>query len=86
MHKKNLTHWFCEIIGWYGVFGIMLAYGLVSFEVVSPTDVLYQVLNITGGIGIVIISFYKRAYQPGVLNVIWALIGLAALTKILLNP
>jgi hypothetical protein len=40
-------------------------------------------LNGTGALGIVLISFHKRAYQPGVLNIIWTLIALVAIAKIL---
>ncbi|MDP2703765.1 MAG: hypothetical protein Q8P01_00870 [bacterium] len=74
---------FIEIFGWYGTGAIVLAYALVSFSVLQPTDIIYQLLNVTGALGIGAISFYKRAYQPGVLNVIWTLIALVAILKIL---
>ena len=77
--NKTIT----EVVGWYGTVAILGAYALVSFEIVEPTSFLYQVLNGTGAIGIVIISFSKKAYQPGVLNLIWAVIALIAIVKIL---
>lgn len=73
-----------ELLGWYGALAILLAYGLVSFSLVKSSDLLYQALNLTGALGIVLISLYKRAYQPGVLNIVWSLIALAAIIKILI--
>ena len=74
---------FIELFGWYGMIAIVLAYALVSFSVLQPTDLIYQLLNGTGALGIVLVSFHKRAYQPGVLNIIWTLIALVAIIKIL---
>lgn len=71
-----------EIEGWYGTVAILAAYALTSFGVISTQSYLYQILNVTGAIGIVIISLRKKAYQPAVLNIIWTLIGLVALIKI----
>ena len=73
-----------DFLGWYGTAAILLAYALVSFEVLSPTSLIYQLLNGTGAIGIVIISFAKKAYPPGVLNVVWAIIACIAVLRILL--
>ncbi len=72
-----------EIIGWYGTVAIVLAYALVSFEFIAPSSLLYQILNATGAIGIVYISFKKKAYQPGVLNIIWTVIALIAIIQLL---
>lgn len=73
-----------ELIGWYGTVAIVLAFALVSFEVIPVTNVWYQVLNGTGALGIVYISFKKKAYQPGVLNVIWAVIAGVAIVRMLI--
>ena len=72
-----------EIIGWYGMIAIVLAYALNSFNYLSSTSLTYQILNATGAIGIVYISLIKRAYQPAVLNIIWAIIAIMAIFKIL---
>jgi hypothetical protein len=72
-----------EIFGWYGTAVIVLAYILVSFSVVSGTSLWYQILNVTGSIGIASISFYKKTYQPGVLNVIWFIIAVVAIVRII---
>lgn len=72
-----------EIIGWYGTIAIVFAYALTSFDVLSTTSLVYQLLNGTGALGIVYISLKKKAYQPGVLNIIWAVIALIAIINIL---
>ncbi len=75
--------YFSEILGWYGAAAIVLAYALVSFSILEPTSAWYQLLNGTGAFGMVVVSFAKKAYQPGVLNIIWAVIAIVALVKIL---
>jgi hypothetical protein len=77
--KKNLI----QIFGWYGMIVIVLAYALVSFSFLSVDSILYQLLNGTGAIGIVVVSLYKKAYQPGILNIVWALIAVIAIINIL---
>lgn len=78
---KNLI---IEITGWYGTVAIVGAYFLVSFNLIGAENVIYQILNFTGAIGIVLISLYKKAYQPAVLNLIWTVIAIVALFKIIL--
>ena len=74
---------FINILGWYGTLAIVIAYVLVSFSFILPNSMLFQVLNGTGAIGIVIISLYKKAYQPAVLNIIWTLVAFIAIINIL---
>ncbi len=76
--QKNIG---IEIFGWYGAAAIIVAYGLSSFLILSPDSFWYQFLNLTGALGIVAVSFYKKTYQPGVLNSVWAIIALIALVK-----
>lgn len=64
------------------MFAIILAYAFVSFDVIKAESIIYQLLNFTGAIGIVIISLVKKAYQPATLNIIWTIIALFALLKI----
>ena len=78
MNKKLL-----EIICWYGTIAIIGAYALLSFNLISSQSAIYQLLNVTGAIGIVIISLKKKVYQPAVLNIIWTVIGMVALLQLL---
>ncbi len=73
---------FIEAFGWYGTLAIVAAYALSSFSIISSQSLLYQILNGTGAIGIVLVSFHKKAYQPGILNVIWAVIAFITILNI----
>jgi len=72
-----------ELYGWYGTIAIILAYTLVSLSIINPTNIWYQILNATGALGVVLVSFHKNNYQPGVLNIVWTLIALIAIVKML---
>jgi len=72
-----------EIVGWYGTLAILSAYFLASFSFMAVDSIIYQLLNASGALGIVAISFYKKAYQPGILNLVWMVIAVIALANIL---
>jgi hypothetical protein len=72
-----------EIIGWYGAVAIVGAYAFMSWGMISSGSLVYQLLNLTGSIGIVLASWFKKAYQPAVLNLIWSVIALVALIQVL---
>lgn len=72
-----------ELFGWYGTVAIIGAHALVSFSILQSNSLLYQLLNLTGAVGIVVVSLNKKVYQSGVLNIIWTVIALVAILKIL---
>jgi len=74
---------FIEIFGWYGTVAIVAAYALVSFSIIEPSNIWYQILNGTGALGIVAVSFHKKTYQPGILNLIWAVIAVVVILRII---
>lgn len=71
-----------ELFGWYGAVAVVTAYALMSFQMIDPYALSYQLLNVTGSLGILTVSLYKRAYQPAALNFVWVLIALGALLNI----
>lgn len=71
-----------EFFGWYGVIAILVAYALLNFGIVDIHSLLYQVLNVTGALGIAYDALKDKDYQPVVLNTIWALIALFSIIKI----
>ena len=81
MNKNTLA----EIAGWYGTAAILLAYTLVSFDIVMSDSVWFQLLNLTGALGIIVIALHKHVKQSVVLNVFWATVAIIALTKILIG-
>lgn len=73
-----------ELAGWYGAIAILSAYALVSFVVIAPQGIIYQLLNLTGALGVIIISIYKNVKQSVVLNIFWAGVALVALLQIIM--
>ncbi len=72
---------FYEALGWYGFIGLLAAYAVVALGFTSADNIWYQLLNLTGAVGMAGVSFYKKTYQPGVLNLVWAMIAGIALAK-----
>lgn len=81
--QKSSTNIWAEAAGWYGTVAIVLAYMLVSFKVIESDSLPYQLLNLTGALGIVAVSLVKRVKQPAVLNMFWAAIAFVALLSII---
>ncbi len=73
-----------DIVGWYGVFAIVVAYVLVSFQIIGVESFWYQLLNLTGSLGIISIAYKHKDYQPLLLNLIWAAVALFLLFKVLM--
>jgi len=81
MDARKIIH---EWIGWLGMILLLIGYFLVSFSYLSADSWVYQAINIVGSFGILWISFIKKAYQPAVMNVIWAVVAIIALLRIIL--
>lgn len=79
--KKNKI---IELVGWYGVVAILVAYALLSFGVITSNSLIYQILNGTGALGIVLDALKDKNYQPAVLNTVWAIIAIIAIFNILI--
>lgn len=74
-----------NIVGWYGVIAVLTAYAFTSALVLAPNSVWYQILNFTGSISIAIETWHRRDYQPFWLNIIWAIIAIAAMLNALVS-
>ncbi len=76
--------WFTEVAGWYGMIALIVAYALVSFNLIAADGLPFQLLNLTGGIGLIIVAASKKVVQSVLLNIFWALIGIIAIIRIFL--
>lgn len=74
---------FDEVFGWVGAALLLIGYMLVSFSVIPGNGILYQLINLVGSLGILAIALYKRDWQPGILNLVWAAIAFVAVVRIL---
>jgi hypothetical protein len=74
-----------DIIGWYGVLAILVAYGLVTFNVVVAKSFPYQLLNLTGAVGLVIVALSHQDKQPAALNIVWSLVAAIAIIQLIVK-
>ena len=70
-----------DIIGWAGSIAVIAAYGLNSYQKISSTSLLFLMLNLIGGIFLIIYSIYYMAYANTFINVVWVIIAIPALYK-----
>lgn len=68
--------------GWGGALLILSAYLLLSMEKMTGQSRLYQGMNVAGAAGFVVNGWWHGAIPSASLNVIWMLIGAAALARI----
>ena len=66
-------------MGWAGALLILGAYFLLSFGRLSARSRIYHLMNMTGAVGFIINTWWHGALPSMVLNVVWLLIGGAAL-------
>jgi hypothetical protein len=75
--KNNLDqNLIIEILGWIGVFLILSAYILVSFQYLLAGSFTYFILNVVGGSSMIVYAYYKKSYQPLLLNAVWVTIAI----------
>lgn len=70
-----------DILGWLGVVLFLVAYALVSTKKLEGDSVIYQTMNILGGVFLVTNSFYYRAMPSVGVNVAWIGIAIFALAR-----
>jgi hypothetical protein len=68
-----------EIIGWAGACLFIVAYFLLSIRKLHAEKLTYQLLNILGGICLVVNSIHTHDYPSVLTNLIWAGIGVFAI-------
>ena len=72
-----------NILGWIGSLEVVAAYGLNSYQKIKSDSLLFYVLNITGGILLIVYSVYKAAYANTFINIVWVIIAIPALIKVM---
>jgi hypothetical protein len=72
---------FVDIAGWFGVVLLLAAYALVSAKRLEGDSILYQTMNILGGVLLITNSYYFHAIPSVVVNVAWIGIAFFALFR-----
>ena len=68
-----------EIIGWIGAFLYIIAYLLVSIKKIKADHLNFQLLNISGGLCLIVNSLHRSDYPSVFTNGVWAAIGIFAI-------
>lgn len=71
-----------QLTGWIGVLLFIIAYLLLSLDILSADRLLYHLLNLLGGISLVINAIHISDPPTIVVNGVWGLIAIAAMIKI----
>ncbi len=74
-----------EICGWYGMIALILGYLMVSVGMIDSGGLLYQLLNITGAAGLLIIAESKHVIQSIIVNSFWVLIGFVVIIRLVFS-
>jgi len=70
-----------DVLGWAGAASLLLAYGLTSTGRLPPEGARFQLLNLFGAVALTANSAYHGAWPSAGLNIVWIMIGLAALIR-----
>ncbi len=74
-----------DIIGWIGSIEVIAAYGLNSYQKIKTDSVLFQLLNLTGALFLIVNTIYYRAYPSAFINIVWVIIALLSLGRLFLK-
>ena len=69
-----------DVLGWIGAVSLIGAYMLVSSGVISAQSYTYQILNIIGGGGLLVLGLMRKAYPSVATNIMWVVVGIIAIT------
>lgn len=72
-----------QIVGWAGMISMIFAYFLLSAKKMKSNSLSYNLLNLFGGVGLLISSFNAKLWPIVALNVFWSGIAISSIIKII---
>ena len=82
--KNTKKEAFYEVVGWLGAAIVLLGYALLSLDVIKGDAIFYHFLMLCGSIGLAIITYHRRTYQPMVVNLVFCFFAAVALIRLML--
>jgi hypothetical protein len=73
-------------LGWIGSVAVIAAYALNSLQKLKSDSFIFQALNLTGAILLIINSVFKEAYPFTFINSVWAVIAVVAIVRMFRKP
>ena len=74
-----------ELVGWFGMACILIAYAGVSGEWLHPNMVSYQAINLIGAVTLLYSAAKTKSYPVVALNIAWFIVAVLALYGILIS-
>lgn len=71
-----------DLIGWAGALAVLLAYALISARKLKGDSRAFQLLNLAGGVFLLINTVYFGALPSAFVNLVWIGIAVVALVRI----
>lgn len=62
---------------------VIAAYGLNSYQKIKSDSLIFLLLNMFGGIFLIIYSVYYTAYANTFINVVWVIIAVPAIIQLI---
>ena len=72
-----------DIIGWIGSFEVIAAYGLNSYQKIKTDSFLFQFLNLTGALFLIVNTIFYKAYPSTFINIVWVIIAVLSLLRLM---
>jgi len=67
-----------EDFAWLGAGALLTAYALLSLNIIQESY-LFHALNAVGALGLGLITYLKKVYQPAIVNAIWFVIAIVGI-------
>lgn len=68
-----------NLVGWIACLFIITAYALLSFDVFTHKDIIYNCMNLVGGVGLAWRVYQDRNYSNFMLEILFILIALKSI-------
>lgn len=70
-----------HVIGWTGSLMVIAAYGLNSYQRLTSDSYAFLILNLVGGMFLIIYTSFLSAFASTFINVVWVVIAIPALVR-----
>lgn len=71
-----------DVVGWVGSLAVVSAYALLAGHRLDSKSRLYHLLNLVGGVTLVVNTVYYGAFPSTFVNLVWAVIAVTALARV----
>ncbi|MFM7858057.1 MAG: hypothetical protein ACKO96_40610 [Flammeovirgaceae bacterium] len=68
-------------MGWLGSLLVIGAYALNSYQKIRSLSIGFQLMNLVGGVLLIVNSIYKEAYPFTFINSVWVVIAVTSILK-----